>query len=144
LAAFLVQETDSLFTAVFFACQSFKLAARQRVKGMRDPELLGLCSMNRCSLTLLPITCDIPNSWRYEKTKIRGRSSGKLSYSARPRGLGDSENRQAEKDLTSSLLHQGDLVPTAKRTNPLMGNQATRSLIASVPSSKNQLIYFDL
>ena len=53
LAAFLVQETDSLFTAVFFACQSFKHAARERVKGMRDPELLGMCSMNRCSLTLL-------------------------------------------------------------------------------------------
>jgi hypothetical protein len=74
LAAFLVQETDSLFTAVFFACQSFKLAARQRVKGMRDPELLGLCSMNRCSLTLLPIICDIRNSWLSVRIKILGRS----------------------------------------------------------------------
>jgi hypothetical protein len=74
LAAFLVQETDSLFTAVFFACQSFKLAARQRVKGMRDPELLGLCSMNRCSLTLLPTTCDIPNSSLSETIKALERS----------------------------------------------------------------------
>ena len=61
-AAFLVEETDSLFTAVFFACQSFKLAARERVKGMRDPELLGMCSMNRCSLTLLSTICDIRSS----------------------------------------------------------------------------------
>jgi hypothetical protein len=68
LATFLVEERDSLFTAVFFACQSF--AARQRVKRMRDPELLGLCSMNRCSLTLLPIICDIPNLSGSETTRI--------------------------------------------------------------------------
>jgi hypothetical protein len=53
LAAFLVEETDSLFTAVFFACQSFKLAARERMKGMRDPRPLGLCSTNGCSPTPL-------------------------------------------------------------------------------------------
>jgi hypothetical protein len=55
LAAFLVEETDSLFTAVFFATQSFKLAARERMKGMRDPKLLGLCSTNGCSPTPLSL-----------------------------------------------------------------------------------------
>jgi hypothetical protein len=41
-------------------------------------------------------------------------------------------------------LHQLHFVPTAKGTNPLMGNQATRSFVASVPGSKNQVIYFNL
>src|SRR6516225_3888304 len=36
LAAFLGEEADSLFTAIFFACQNFKLMARERMKGMRD------------------------------------------------------------------------------------------------------------
>ena len=53
LAAFLVEETDSLFTAVFFAGKSFKLAATERMKGMRDTKFLGLCSTNGCSPTPL-------------------------------------------------------------------------------------------
>jgi len=51
LAAFLVEKADPLFTAVFFACQSFELMARERMKGMRDPKLLRVCTMNVCSLT---------------------------------------------------------------------------------------------
>src|SRR6266446_9166476 len=62
LAAFLVEETDSLFTAVFFACQSFKLAARERMKGMRDPKLLGLCSTNGCSPTPLSLPQSTPKT----------------------------------------------------------------------------------
>jgi hypothetical protein len=50
LAAFLVEETNSLFTTVFFARQSFELATRERMKGMCDPKPLGLCSTNVCSL----------------------------------------------------------------------------------------------
>lgn len=60
LAAFLVEETDSLFTAVFFACQNFKLAARERMKGMRDPKLPGLCKANGCSPTPLSLIQSIP------------------------------------------------------------------------------------
>ena len=50
LAAFLVEEADPLFTAVFFACESFELMARERMEGMRDPKLPGLHSTNGCSL----------------------------------------------------------------------------------------------
>jgi hypothetical protein len=46
LAAFLVEETDSLFTSIFSAYQSFELSAREGMEGMRDPKLLGLHPTN--------------------------------------------------------------------------------------------------
>jgi hypothetical protein len=60
LAAFLVEKTNSLFTAIFFACQSFELMASEGIEGMRDPKLLGLHSTNGCSLMPLSPLPSIP------------------------------------------------------------------------------------
>ena len=62
LAAFLVEEADPLFAAVFFVCQSFELMAREGMEGMRDPKLLGLHSTNGCSLMPLPRPQSIPKT----------------------------------------------------------------------------------
>jgi hypothetical protein len=56
LPALLVEETHSLFTAVFFASESFELTTGKRVKGMGYPKLLWLCSTNACSATPFPHT----------------------------------------------------------------------------------------
>jgi len=40
LPSFLVEEIHSVFTAVFFAGESFELTTGERVKGMRDPKFL--------------------------------------------------------------------------------------------------------
>jgi HEAT repeat protein len=60
MTAFLVEEAHSEFTAVVFAGESFKFTTGERVKGMRDPKLLGFYSTNACSATpflLNPYTC---------------------------------------------------------------------------------------
>jgi hypothetical protein len=62
LAAFLVEKTNSLFTAIFFACQSFELMASEGMEGMRDPKLLGLHSTNGCSLMPLSLIRSIPRT----------------------------------------------------------------------------------
>ena len=50
----LIDEADSLFTAVIFARERFELAARKRMEGMRDPESEDFSSTNRCSATPFP------------------------------------------------------------------------------------------
>src|SRR2546421_6107200 len=50
---------DSL-TVIFFVGESFKLAARERMKRMRDPKSLGLRLTNACSPTPVPTTCGTP------------------------------------------------------------------------------------
>jgi hypothetical protein len=69
LPALLVEETHSLFTAVFFASESFELTTGKRVKGMGYPKLLWLCSTNACSATPFPTTSDIRDLWDYERTR---------------------------------------------------------------------------
>jgi len=69
LAAFLVEKTNSLFTAIFFACQSFELMASEGMEGMRDPKLLGLHSTNGCSLMRLSLLWD---GARYKFGTIEG------------------------------------------------------------------------
>jgi hypothetical protein len=54
LAAFLVEERHSLFAAMFFGSESFKLTTSERVKGMGDAKLLWFYSTNACSATPLP------------------------------------------------------------------------------------------
>jgi hypothetical protein len=66
LAAFLVEKTDSVFAAVFFAGEGFKLAARERMKGMCYPKLLGFCPTNTCSAMPFPTTCGTRVSWAFE------------------------------------------------------------------------------
>jgi len=51
LTAFLVEEAHFEFTAVVFAGESLKLTTGERVKGMRDPKLLGFYSTNACNAT---------------------------------------------------------------------------------------------
>src|SRR5213075_2182739 len=62
LAALLIEGADPLFTAVFFACQSLELMAREGMEGMRDPKLLGLHSTNGCSLMPFSLIPSIPRT----------------------------------------------------------------------------------
>jgi hypothetical protein len=68
LPALLADETHSVFIAIFFAGESFKLAPRQRMKRMRDQKSLGVCSTNACSPTLLP--------WSRSTRRTRSRLPG--------------------------------------------------------------------
>jgi hypothetical protein len=56
LAALLVEETYSLFAAMFFSSESFKLTTGEWMKGMGDAKLLWFYSTNARSMTPLPTT----------------------------------------------------------------------------------------
>lgn len=63
LAALLVEETYSLFAAMLFPTERFKLTTGERVKGMGDAKLLWFYSTNACSATpllwLSAIACEV-------------------------------------------------------------------------------------
>jgi hypothetical protein len=62
LAALLVKETYSLFAAMLFPIERFKLTTGERVKGMGDAKLLWFYSTNACSATPLPSTPTLTTS----------------------------------------------------------------------------------
>lgn len=75
-----------MFAAVFFASESFKLTAAERVKWMGDPKLLWFYSTKACSATPLPSACATSGVLKFVRVRLDfANRAGDLVHVAAPR-----------------------------------------------------------